>query len=508
MNAMPVQVPISTRRFIVLAVVAMVSLGTFVLSSLASLNQNDFMYAVAPAVWAQNGALYTDVPYPQAPLSILLNSSLAAIGRNVNIFLPARILSMVLVLLAVLLPVLNRTRMRNIEIWILYVALCLTNFFVVSNSREIGNYALSLLCLSAAITVVMSRGSATWRGFAAFAFLGLATSAKLYFVVLFPALLLFFLINDRKGREFAVIVTCVLGLLLGLAPVLFFLARDHQAFWQWTIRFFQLIMPFRLAGAADAFRQTVHMLVLFATLMAIPLGFLVVAMWNAWRRGDDDLREKSAQLLLLAGASAMAVSPIILFGQYFGPLAFLLLLFSAPWNLPDGQTRFLYRVFAGALLCIQCIVMAAIIGPDISRDASVAVAEVLKVQTSARTLVQNGYHCERRLYTTVPLFLLENDIKYPSELAAGPFLMFFLRGAALVQKREAFDLDAHIKKWNPDIVIWGYFLGSHDAAEDEVDRSIRDYAVGRNFVIASIGNVDGHDIKFAYRAGCRDALKR
>ena len=120
------------------------SLGSFVLSNLAALNQNDFMYAVAPAVWAQNGALYTDVPFPQAPLSILFNSLLVAISGNVNIFLFARIVSMGLVLLAILLPVLNRPRVRDIEIWVLYVSLCLTNYFVISNSREIGNYALSL----------------------------------------------------------------------------------------------------------------------------------------------------------------------------------------------------------------------------------------------------------------------------------------------------------------------------------------------------------------------------
>jgi len=121
MTANSIQGRVSPRWLAAYAAIAAIALGGFVLSSLAALNQNDFMYAVAPAVWAQNGALYTDVPFPQAPLSIMLNSLLIAITGNVNVFLFARTVSMVLVLLAILLPVLNRPRMRDIEIWILYV---------------------------------------------------------------------------------------------------------------------------------------------------------------------------------------------------------------------------------------------------------------------------------------------------------------------------------------------------------------------------------------------------
>ncbi len=503
MTADSIRNSVSPRRLVGYAAIAAIALGGFVLSSLAALNQNDFMYAVAPAVWAQNGALYTDVPFPQAPLSILLNSLLVAISGNVNIFLFGRVVSMGLVLLAILLPVLNRSRMRDIEIWVLYVSLCLTNYFLISNSREIGNYALSLICLSAAVTIVGAAGSAKWRGFAAFVFIGLATSAKLYFIVISPALFFYFLINEREARNPTVVLVCGSGLAVGLAPVLFFLARDYEGFWRWTIQFFQLIMPLRLTGAADGLRRIANMLLLFAALMAIPIGFFVAATWKAWRQGGVELRERSAQLLLLAATCAMAISPVILFGQYFGPLAFLLLLFSAPWRPAAEQMRFRYRIFACAMLCIQAVIVVGIVGPDTIRDGNVVVADVLKAQKAARQVVGNGYRCERRLYTTVPLFLLENNVKYPPELAAGPFLMIFLRGDSLVQKGLAFDVDAHIKKWDPDVIIWGYFLGSHDPAEDAVDRSIRDYAVSHSFVVASLGKVDGHEIELGYRAGCK-----
>ena len=498
----------SVFRIPLLTAVAAVALASFVLSNLAALNQNDFMYAVAPAVWAQNGALYTDVPYPQAPLSILLNSLLVALIGNVNVFLVSRIVSMGFVFVAVLLPVLDRSKLRDVDTWILYVALCITNYFVISNSREIGNYALSLFCLSASLTVIARPGSPLWRGFVAFAFVGLAASAKLYFIIISPALFLFLLFIEPKARHSNVFAACAVGLVLGLAPVLYFLARDHQSFLQWTVRFFQMIMPSRLADTADAVRRIANMLTLFATLMAIPIGFFAVALWKAWREGGDELKQKSAQFILLGATCAMAVSPIILFGQYFGPLAFLLLLFSAPWNSSDERTRSLYKIFAGAMFCMQCVVLAAIIGPDIVRDGNVAMAEVLKVQKEARRIVVNDYRCDRRLYSTVPLFLLENEVKYPPELVAGPFLMFFLRGDALAQKGEEFDLKSHIEKWNPDVVIWGYFLDSNDNAERAVDGFIRDFAIGHQFVTVPLGRVDGHDITLGYRSGCKSGATK
>lgn len=507
MTAKPIESSASPLRLAVLAAVAVLSLAVFIVSNLGSLNHNDFMYAVAPAVWAQNGALYTDVPFPQAPLSILLNAALAAASGNVNIFLPARIVSMVLVFVAVLLPVLNRPKMKSIDIWVLYVALCLTNFFIITNSREIGNYALSLLCLSAAVTALTAEGSAVWRGFIACAFAGLATSAKLYFVVLCPALLLFFILNERSARNPKVVVACGLGFLLGFTPILYFLTHDYQGFLHWNVRFFQEILPLRLTGAADALGRIANILVLFATLMAIPIGFFAAALWRAWRNGGAELRERVAQLLLLAAACAMAVSPIFVFGQYLGPLAFLLFLFTAPWSPTSDRTRFFYLTFGGATLAMQCIIMASTVGPDLLRDRTLLVTQVLDVQHKARQIAVDGYTCERKFYSAAPLFLLENEIKYPSEFAAGPFLMFFLRGEELAKKGEEFDLAAHIKAWNPDIVLWGYHIGSHEAAEDAVDRYIRDFAISHAFVVTPLGQVDGHDIALGYRAGCRRPAK-
>jgi hypothetical protein len=119
---------ISKTWMTVLLAMAIVALALFVAEDLAIFNQNDFMYALAPAVWAQHGALYTDVPFVQAPLSILLNSLLVNATGNVNFYLLGRLATMLFVLLAVLMPVLSRSR-PAISIFACSMSLCASPIF-------------------------------------------------------------------------------------------------------------------------------------------------------------------------------------------------------------------------------------------------------------------------------------------------------------------------------------------------------------------------------------------
>jgi hypothetical protein len=495
-----------SRRQLLLSAVFVFSVAFFVLISLAGFNHNDFMYAVAPAVWAQHGALYTDVPFVQAPLSLLVNASIAAISGNVNIFLPSRLLSILFVLLAVLLPVLSRSKIRNPELWVLYVALCLTNVYVTANSREIGNYSIALLFLSASIAAVHGPGPATWRGFASCAAIGLATSAKLYFALICPAVFLYVLLNERSARDPLVIAACALGFLVGFVPILFFLARDYQAFLRWNVHIHQTILSIRAPHIADSLQRIVPYARDFALLMSLPIVFAIVGALQAWRRGGADWRKECGKLILLVVAAVMAISPLWLFDQYLGPLAFLLFLFSAPWDAPSDKLRSRYVIFASVLLCVQSAIMAQWI-VRVIQHGNLAVAQVLEAQSKARQIVMHDYRCERKLYSTEPLLLLENGVKYPPELAAGPFLMF-IRGGAVAGTPKEFDLGAHLEQWNPDVVIWGYFLGSVAPNEIAVDRGIRDYATKHDFVVTSLGLLSGQDMQLGYRPGCKGAPGR
>ncbi len=498
---MTLQRTVSKRRVLLLSAVLAVALALFVLSSLSTLNHNDFMYALAPAVWAQNGALYTEVPFPQAPLSIMFNSLLVAASGNVNFFLLGRIVSMLFVLLAVLLPVLNRARLCNLDVWTLYVALCLTSLFVTANSSEIGNYSISLLCLAAALAAFERPGSAGWRGFIGCAAAGLATSAKLYFALLCPALLLYFLLRERAARNPLVIAACAIGFLVGVAPVLFFLARDPQSFLRWNVQIHQMILPLKMASLSIGLVRMAAATLTFALLMSIPIGFLIAATLRLWRAGFG-LSHEFAKYLLLAAAFVIAISPVYVYPQYFGPLALLVFLFSAPWAAARDATHRLYVILGGAMFAIQCIFMAPMIVQSVKLDGNLAVAQVLKLQSKARQIVSKGYTCERKFYSAAPLFLLENGVKYPPELAAGPFLMF-VRGDGPARAGKAFDLEAHIRQWHPDIAIWGYYIDDPDPKEDAVDLAIRNYALSHAFVVTTLGKIKGHTMQLAYRAGCK-----
>jgi hypothetical protein len=449
-------------------------------------------------VWAQNGALYTDVPFPQAPLSILLNSLLVKATGNVNFFLVGRLQSMLLVLLAVLLPVLDRPKLRNFELWALYVALCLTNLFVTADSGEIGNYSISLLCLAAAVTAFDRAGPAGWRGLLGCAAAGFATSAKLYFALLCPALLLYFLLRERAARNSTVIAACGAGFLLGFAPILYYLARDYHGFMRANIEMPVLYLPLKMASLHEGLLRIAKATLVFALLLSIPLGFLAAEALKQWRRGGL-LREGAKHLVLLA-AYIMAISPIFVYPQYFGPLALLVLLFSVPWD--SDALRPLYVKLGAVLLCAQSIQIVSQIYQGVRQDGDLVVAQVLELQGKARHIVDGGYRCERKVYSAEPLLLLENGMKYPPEMAAGPFLMF-MRGEALARQGKTFDLDGHLQKWNPDIVLWGYYLDSGSPNEAEVDRAIRDYALNRAFVVVPLGQMEGHAIELAYRPGCK-----
>ena len=178
--------------------------------------------------------------------------------------------------------------------------------------------------------------------------------------------------------------------------------------------------------------------------------------------------------MLLAAAYIMAVSPIFVYPQYLGPLAFLLLLFSVPWDASGERRRALYVILGGAMLCTQYILIAPQVYAAL-RPGGSAVAQVLTLQRNARQIVMNDYTCARRFYSLAPLFLLENGVRYPPELAAGPFLMF-LRGQRFGDGQPVLDLSARLKTWDPDIVLWGYYLDNPDPNAIAADREVRNSA--------------------------------
>ncbi len=128
---------------------------------------------------------------------------------------------------------------------------------------------------------------------------------------------------------------------------------------------------------------------------------------SAWHRGGLDLQKVCGELLLLASAFAMAISPIYVFEQYLGPLAFLLLLFSAPWNSADQASRRRYALLGLAMLCIQFMVLGQLISRYVTPDGNLQVVQVVRHKTepgrssamaidvSASSIRRSLYSCSR-----------------------------------------------------------------------------------------------------------------
>lgn len=485
-----------------LCIVLALSLCVFLLICIEWRNENDFMYAVSAAAWDQNGKLYTDVPFIQAPFSIILILILTKLFGIADIFLFGRITSILFVLGAALVPPLFYRKPPTA--WIIFIGAFLTNPYVHSNSREIGNYALPLLCLSVAITILeMRRFSPLSRGFIACAAIGLATSTKLYFAAMCPAILLFFIVTEKEARQKKNVAACLAGFVVGLSPILFFLMRDYQSFLKWNVYVhFDILKTKRsVDGLMASPTQVLHVTLHFISQMLIPLAFTGLRLIEE-HRSPNGSYVAVGKLTLIASAYFMAAAPGFVYDEFLAPLAFLLVLFSVPSVSSSERLQSRYIIFFFVLFCTQTAIM-------IERGTSYwlnfsgkafDVVEVIKIQNRAQKIVDLTYSCSGKLYTAEPVFLLNAKIQYPRELAAGPFLLFLQQD--LRKLGDDFDVTNRIERWQPDIVIWGYYV-NRDPTGDKVDRIVQSYAVRHNFKIVPLGSLDQSKIYLAYRRGCR-----
>ena len=482
------------------------SLGAFLLICIEWFNVNDFMYGVSAAVWDQNGRLYTDVPFVQAPLSIILNLLVIKLLGTVDIFLFARIASILFVLGAVLVPPFLYKE-RPSAIWAIFIAVCLTNPYVHSNSREIGNYSFPLLCLSFAVTIIETRlFLPRSRGFLACAAIAIATSTKLYFAVMCPAIILLLLITEKEVRQPKNVAACLAGFSLGLSPILFFLIRDHQGFLKWTVYVFFDFLKTRestMMGGVASLTQALEASLQFLGQMLIPFGFTAIRLIEECRQPSGPYLVVG-RLVVLISAYVMAVAPGFVNDQYLAPLALLMFLFSVPGMSSSDLLRSRYIICFLVLFLTQIgIMLERGVTQYLNGSRGFDVVEAIRIKNRAHEIVDAGYKCERQFYSAEPLFLLDHRVRYPRELAAGPFLLFL--GRRDLRKIGAdFDVTNRIKQWKPDIVVWGYFVDSTTPAADEVDRIVRTYAVQQNFKVVPLGSFDQRDIYLGYRRGCRE----
>jgi hypothetical protein len=506
-RSLPLRVSRFTTGQIWAAILLLSVVSIYFLFNIRRLDHNDFMYSAAPIVWSQNGgALYRDVPYVQAPLTFFLNLGIMKLFSIENVFMISRILSMVLVLAAVFCSAFALRRRKEPEFIFLYILLCLTNYYISTNSMEMGSYSQPLFLTSVALAVP-TLGLAPWLGsLLAGILLGLSVSAKLNFLFLLPAFLLLLLLEAEGSWRTA--VWFGIGAFFGILPLAYYAAVDFGSLFQNTVRFHYLVrqqIGFDLAHSA---KQTLDELRGFAELMVVPAAFLVV------RLVDQPLRERWRAGLLalsfLVCGTVMAVAGRTIFPQYLAPLAMLVMFFCLPdLGTPPERKRVLWIIgvtfFAIQSSTLLLPAAKAVITGDL------LMLKAVKIQRQAARIAATLNNCDRRFYSAEPLFLLTEDVKYPAELGAGPFLLA-LRGGLLKPEDVGVDIDARLKEWAPNLVIYGYYgpwqKNSQPAVPDfssfsEVDDKIRNYANERGFETMPVGVVENETITIAYDKACR-----
>lgn len=462
------------------------------------LDNNDFMYSAAPVVWSQNGTLYRDVPYVQVPLTIFLNYGIMKLFSAENVFLVSRILSMVLVLVAVLFSAFAMRRTKEKEFILLYILLCLSNAYIVNNGVEMGSYSQPLFLIAVALAVP-TLGFAPWLGgLLAGVAVGLAATAKLNFLFVLPAFLLMVLMETKWDKR--IIVWFGIGSFAGMLPLFYYAALvDFGTLYQRLVRFHYLTLQAQGVDSLKSASQMLTRLAEFALLMAVPAGFLVLRLVD--HPSKEPWQARLPVLVFLGCGIVMAISPRTINPQYLAPLALFLLFFCLPDLGTSPERKRVIWVIGLTFFATQFSGILLQLAQRVLSEKNLAIVETVKMQKHAERIATTLKNCDKRLYTSQPLFLLSKDVKYPAELGAGPF-MLALRGGKLRPEEVGVDIDTRLKEWAPNLLIYGFYADHNYGNFLEVDAKIQNYAQSHGFETVPLGTVTNRTVFIAYDKAC------
>lgn len=454
-------------------------------------DHNDSMYLAASLMWGGGEALYSDVPFVQAPMSAILPAALKWLVGVENFYFSARLASVVLVFAGTVLLALALRTTGGFAVASLFLALALTNSYVLSAAKEIGSYALPYFLVSLSVFVARCRQPIEARWFLVSVMIGLAASAKLNHLLLLPGLLLLAYSGEKVSRRNVLAVFC--GITVGMLPILYFFAKDPQAFLLQNVTFHSLTNEVRGIGTLESLRTIFERTRLFLADLSVP----VVLLLAVTILGRVSRKRAAEALTLLLLAYAMAIVPRVLFPQYLAVLAafvcFLAVEFVA--NLEAGQRR-----IGIVSLAIFCVVQFSLTVPAFNflRLNEYSVSQVASIQERARATVSvlGGCAPRPRVFTTQPAFFLADNVEYFPATAAGPFWFRLFDGLPRGHEHSR-DIEADLEAFQPDIVVFGYYLG--DSGVGNVDRMLRDYSIRYDMVESAIGSIHGQEIVLGRR---------
>jgi hypothetical protein len=483
------------------------------LRAFGSFNHNDHMYVAAASLFPQF-ALYREIAYVQTPLNIFLYAAIKAAAGPSLLYAGAKLASIALVFGAATMAAKTAHRLtpRPHVFWAVFV-LVLLNGSIYGNMLQAGNYALPAFLFSVACYLHFDGRQTALSALAAGLAMGLAASSKVSFVTLAGAFVLLFLL-DADARRYT--LHYIAGILIGLAPVFYYLALDPSDFIFLNFKFHLATNEFRGLSALHSLRSVAFGCMVFA-VNALPV--LAVAALGAWLAGRDGrarlrscgipasvrLVAAKAAILFLAAAFA-AVQPMIYFMNYWNAAALVLAMFAVPAASAiagEGKERlFKSRLVAG----LMAVMFAAIVldGAHLVRQVRSTYAPITIMQTQralAATLdgaLARHPACVRDILSASGIPVVGTGVPLSTGSSGGSFL-FRIAGAASAE-------NAAFEKYT-DV---GRYLGPHTGllvgfyADSDFERRMRRFAAGHDFRLAGAYRYPKHPLMLYLPPECAD----
>jgi hypothetical protein len=470
--------------------------------SAAYFDHNDSMYA-ASAV--RGGRLYDDVHYVQAPFGFWFWQLVARLAPEGHIYLTLRVASLVLVLVSVgvvVARILPTPTMR-----LLFILTVAASDALVRIGGEIGTYSLALCLVVLGLAMLVSGDRGLRHIAAAGLCFGLAAGAKLNHLLLMIPVLPWLLHTELRHHD-AKRAAAALGLfgagaLVGLLPVLAYMAVSWQAFLLHNLYFHtEITNAFRGLTALDKLKSLYDGLLIFLRDHAV---LLAPAAWIAVR-----CREGRALALLWLGgalvAVVMAATPMVMYPQYLAPAS----LFSGI-AFCHAMTRLSGPVREGVLWAVGPLLALLALHGLISGGytAQVHGFEILKVEAAAAALRERAQRFDRdRPGCSLEVFSLSGALAVDSGFTLTRYTeagVFWARLDGFVPDRyirdPAYAYDSNLVRpvqWvraeGIDFLITGYY--------PKYEVGLVSYAEEQGFAAVVIGEIRGQKIHLLYRPDC------
>ena len=482
--------------------------------SLSQYDHNDHMYAVAP-VLMQHARLYADFGFVQTPLSALLFAGVFKLTGPMPFYAVLRIISLLLNLgiVGLGLSLCRRHAVHRTFAGFIFAGLYLWFAQTVMIGVEIGNYTLALiLAVLALLCLDLFRGK-SWGSFAVGLCAGLSLSAKMSSIFLLIAFALLCLAPKPRGVRKTALFG--LGALTGALPILYYLIAEPEKFLFENIHFHYLSNIYRglaLVGAGSGLGFFSIGSGAFAISLLLIAALAGWAGWKLVQRLWPDARTliftgfDKAVLVFAAAAIVGAVTPGVIFQQYYAAPAFAIFLFLALFLDRRAQA---VRIAAIAILVVLGAWRIVVSVQQASERQAQGLYAITAVPRTRDRLAQtvaaiDRAHpaCHGDLVTAFGVPAIGAGVRLSPIASAGSFAM---------RLDYIFAADAPAWRWLSDATLYltprslimsGFYNDPSYEPRSDFEGVMNSYAAEHHFARLPLGRYMDRDIFLYTPAGC------